>query len=86
MLTCGVTELRDLTFSRSRAPDERSSAVSLSGGLSDTDDDDTFRSDSPWSPENKATVLKSRLKLIMSRTRETAQTNTQDFIERARMV
>ena len=81
MLTCDVTELRDLTFSRSRAPDERSSAVSLSGGLSDTDDDDTFRSDSPWSPENKAKRLKRLFKLIMPRTRETAQTNTKNMIE-----
>ncbi len=56
MLTCDVTELRDLTFSRSRAPDDRSNAVSLSGGLSDTDDDETFRRDSPWSPETRGSV------------------------------
>ena len=52
-----MTELLDLTVSRSRAPDDKSKAISLSGGLSDTDDEDTFNRDSPWSPEKQKHFL-----------------------------
>ena len=44
---CDVTEERDLTVSRSRAPDDRSRAISLSGGLRDTDGDETLMRESP---------------------------------------
>jgi len=61
-----VTELLDLTVSRSRAPDERSKAISLSGGFSDTEDDDTFNRDSPWSPENKNNICSWFVYMITS--------------------
>jgi hypothetical protein len=54
---CDVTELRDLTVSLSRAPEDKSRAISVSGGLRETEEEDTFRRDSPWSPVDSWMIL-----------------------------